>query len=542
MNDSTGNHVPLLPDVAVDGGIRVAFGSCNRQSLPQTFWEVIEKQHPQSFLWTGDAVYADVKGTDALDQALRNLSENPYYLTFVQGLEKRKTSIQRTQDCSAGMCSDYETVYGIYDDHDLGVNDGGRDIPDRAARRELFQRFLAGREDTSVCTNMTNATESESELKRGRESYRTFALGAADGSHSVRVVILDTRYHRDPHAVSSVGSSTHWIYPFLPLSAIFAAAVRGISASFFDIYNLGTGRVDDHLGGIFTGDILGDEQWRWLNNTLAEPSAADFTVIVSSVQVFTSNPIVESWGHFPRAKTRLFNLLQQHRPPGLVFLSGDVHHAELSRATQQQLRLAHEGAPFVTEGFEREIVEITSSGLTHTCSDSLLTRYICPLMLKYAYNYGPVDRNSTDASSGHSGHRLTPDSFHIGRNFGILSTRHCNDTDLNAGGEGRGAFCLDVEVFSIETNEPVLRHTVVRDWRRLGETEMLKVGLSSRDSVSSSRSAVTGNLGSHVIYTDFPLWSTQQLQVLCVLGTSVVLLVCVSLIHVWRRSKAVCTV
>lgn len=47
-------------------------------------------------------------------------------------------------------------------------------------------------------------------------------------------------------------------------------------------------------------------------------------------QVLTSNPLVESWGHFPRSRKRLLDLLHRTNPAGLVMLSGDVHHAELA--------------------------------------------------------------------------------------------------------------------------------------------------------------------------------------------------------------------
>lgn len=46
--------------------------------------------------------------------------------------------------------------------------------------------------------------------------------------------------------------------------------------------------------------------------------------------MLTSNPLVESWGHFPRSRTRLLDLLHRTNPAGLVMLSGDVHHAELA--------------------------------------------------------------------------------------------------------------------------------------------------------------------------------------------------------------------
>jgi hypothetical protein len=63
----------------------------------------------------------------------------------------------------------------------------------------------------------------------------------------------------------------------------------------------------------YNADVLGEEQWRWLESVLdgtAHESEGggfnrpDLTVVVSSVQVTTSNPLVESWGHFPKARSR----------------------------------------------------------------------------------------------------------------------------------------------------------------------------------------------------------------------------------------------
>ena len=48
--------------------------------------------------------------------------------------------------------------------------------------------------------------------------------------------------------------------------------------------------------------------------------------------MLTSNPLVESWAHFPAAKRRLLRLLQDTNPANLLLLSGDVHYAELSGA------------------------------------------------------------------------------------------------------------------------------------------------------------------------------------------------------------------
>ena len=53
-------------------------------------------------------------------------------------------------------------------------------------------------------------------------------------------------------------------------------------------------------------------------------------------------------------KERLFQIINKHSKDGVVFLSGDVHWAELSQTTCASL----------TSGYI--VPEFTSSGLTHT--------------------------------------------------------------------------------------------------------------------------------------------------------------------------------
>ncbi len=115
-------------------------------------------------------------------------------------------------------------------------------------------------------------------------------------------------------------------------------------------------------------------------------STAAIHLVVSSIQVLTTSPIVESWGHFPRSKARLLALLAEHNPSGLVLLSGDVHHAELSgragRGPYQWNVTKETGGGAVTAAVEdASLLEITTSGMTHTCT-SPFYGFMCPYFLK----------------------------------------------------------------------------------------------------------------------------------------------------------------
>jgi len=97
------------------------------------------------------------------------------------------------------------------------------------------------------------------------------------------------------------------------------------------------------------GDILGPRQWQWLEKELTKPRA-DLVVIGSSIQVLASQHRFEKWANFPKAQERLFRLIQKNRTDGVLFVSGDRHHAEISKLPKNPA-----GYPFY---------DITSSGLT----------------------------------------------------------------------------------------------------------------------------------------------------------------------------------
>lgn len=96
-------------------------------------------------------------------------------------------------------------------------------------------------------------------------------------------------------------------------------------------------------------DILGEGQWRWLASELAA-STAQLNLIVSGTQILPADHQWERWSAYPRARQRLLDLAVSSRLPGIVFLSGDRHFAELTRSQPDDFY---------------PLFEVTSSGLTH---------------------------------------------------------------------------------------------------------------------------------------------------------------------------------
>ena len=253
--------------------------------------------------------------------------------------------------------------------------------------------------------------------------YTTFMWGASPAK--VRFILLDTRYFRDSHFVRSLGEVK------LPFTALVAAFIRLMYTT------LG-------FGLHYNGDVLGAAQWSWLERTL-QSSDADFHVVVSSIQVLTTNPVLESWGHFPVAKSLLFDLMAKYDPPGLLFLSGDIHAAELTRVPRSVESTVHA---------QKEWVEVTSSGLTHTCADSIVTRMLCPLMMQSYRRHRYSASGQEEGNRGRSGDAATSDQIkrnddvYIGSNFGTLRvvSEHSEDVTLQA----RDNLCLEARVHALD--------------------------------------------------------------------------------------------
>lgn len=355
----------FYPDINLT---RIAFGSCHSRgavnkriqskassatnddaSAPiSTVWDVISSTlQPQTFLWTGDAIYPpmSVKGDTPLhvmlyeyDQMLQNNTLG--YARFLQN------------DLIGG-------VHGTWDDHDYGGNDRGSELKDREARRDAYLNFLGVLKENK--RYQRQGVYSSVEFGDDVHSMQYDSTNTQGRSNNkVKVIFLDTRWHREKHCIPSVGSNL-----YIPFGAIISCVTRWLTAGL----NLPSWRVCPT-----DSQVLGDEQWIWLEKQLKD-STASMHIVVSSIQILTTNPVVESWGHFPKERERFLRLLNDVN--GLVLLSGDVHHAEISVSSHEQ----RDGGVFVNDG---SLVEVTSSGLTHSCDGPKLYGPLCrPILNKF---------------------------------------------------------------------------------------------------------------------------------------------------------------
>lgn len=195
-------------------------------------------------------------------------------------------------------------VLGTWDDHDFGRNDAGAEYPQRVGSQAAFLDFLGVAKD---------------DPRRERAGvYHSQTFGPE--GRRVQVIVLDTRYHRS--ALSR--------YP----------AAEGERRG---PYRPSPDR---------SATMLGEAQWAWLEQRLREP--AELRLICTSIQALSPEHPHEKWANLPREQARLMGLLAETGAEGVIFLSGDRHHGELSRL---------EPAADESRGV---VYDLTSSGLNQS--------------------------------------------------------------------------------------------------------------------------------------------------------------------------------
>ncbi|KAJ3675554.1 hypothetical protein LUZ60_004596 [Juncus effusus] len=272
---------------------RIAFGSCSNQSAPQPIWDAIIEFDPQVFIWMGDNVYGDNKRPSKILGKERTIGPWKNAARFYHSTKEelqRRYEIAKTNPGYVRLRQKSQVI-GTWDDHDYGLNDAGKEFEQKKDNQRLLLDFL---------------DEPQNSVRRKQAGvYASYMFGPK--GKRVKVIVLDTRYHRDP---------------------LFS-----------------------------DGTILGESQWNWLENELNGPQS-DITIIASSIQVVSNLSAVfeplfymESWGRFPKEKQRLFNLIDNSKREGIFFISGDVHFGEITRDE------CGAGYP---------LYDITSSGLTQS--------------------------------------------------------------------------------------------------------------------------------------------------------------------------------
>ncbi|MEM1002916.1 MAG: alkaline phosphatase D family protein [Bacteroidota bacterium] len=256
---------------------KIAFGSCSHEYDEDQMWPEISAEKADIFIWTGDIIYGDSNNMDTLAAKYKKQKERASYQALLE----------------------ITPIIGIWDDHDYGANDGGKNYKPKKASKEQLLKFLDVPKNNPV---------------RNHEGmYNVYTYGP-EGKR-IKFILLDCRYFRD------------------------------------------TLTQDTQTGARykqnFEGDILGEEQWNWLEHELTN-SDAQLNILVSGIQILAEEHGFEKWGNFPKSRARLIRMVENLKPAPTLFISGDRHIAEISKLRSDKLSYP--------------IYDVTSSGLTHTWS------------------------------------------------------------------------------------------------------------------------------------------------------------------------------
>ena len=102
-----------------------------------------------------------------------------------------------------------------------------------------------------------------------------------------------------------------------------------------------------------TSTMLGDAQWKWLEEQLKTP--ARIRIIASSIQFAADEHRFESWGNLAHVRAKLIKLLKDCKTAGVMFISGDRHLGELTKLESAD------------SGLNYPLYDLTSSALNQRC-------------------------------------------------------------------------------------------------------------------------------------------------------------------------------
>lgn len=206
-------------------------------------------------------------------------------------------------------------IFATWDDHDFGWNDAGTYYAFKKESKEIFMEFFK--------------EPAGSERRKHEGIYKTEYLEQDD--KKIQIILLDVRTFRNnllPYDTFVKLPREHYFY---------------------------TPDYKPHTSADST--LLGEEQWKWLGEELKKP--ADLRLICSGSQFSIEYNGYEAWANFPNEQKRMLELIKSTRASGVLFLTGDVHYAEISRLEEPGLY---------------PIYDVTASGITSTWDFATLNK------------------------------------------------------------------------------------------------------------------------------------------------------------------------
>ncbi|CAG9480437.1 unnamed protein product [Plasmodium vivax] len=396
---------------------KLVFLSCNYQKGKpnETLIKSVEKKKPQLMLWVGDYFYSECKELKCLHEVYDYIKKDPFYI----GLKKKFV------------------IDGIYDDHDYNKNNGDK----------LYEHK---KESKTQYLNYLNVPKNDFRYKRNGAYISKLYVDPENEKNQVKIIILDTRYNKDPYPFYAPDSyHDSLMHIFVSFVVRFHAALFGLHC---DSKN----------------DILGNEQWTWLEKELTNSSARAH-IVISSMQIFSNHIVNENWGLMPFAQKRLKHLMNKTKPKGLLFLSGDVHFGSII-------------------GNEENVLEVTSSSVNQENIFSYINKYFVYFSTNLLNKKSPFDLNNIFSYN----------------NFGSLSISYVNDDEIK----------IKSAIHDSDGNEIIVANQTFNKKKNVYQkTQNLHL---LHDDIATFTCKSNAKVGIHVvIYVLFVLWFLQIIFIFC---------------------------
>ena len=177
-------------------------------------------------------------------------------------------------------------ILATWDDHDYGEDDAGKYYPMKKESKQIFLEFFE--------------EPKNSERFKHDGIYTSYMFKKK--CKRIQLILLDNRTFRSNLRLFEKGMSK---------DTIFHYPIQYVPEENAD------------------STLLGKDQWAWLETQLQVK--ADVRIIASSTQFGISYNGYEAWANFPKEREKMLDLIRKTKAKGVVFISGDVHYAELSK-------------------------------------------------------------------------------------------------------------------------------------------------------------------------------------------------------------------